>query len=153
LAVRVDAVDTFEGTVLLVELVLAGVVAVTRVREIDTAFGVDGQVVGLVEGLAAERIGEDDNLAFSFGARDTPAGRLTGEQTALAVEEQAVSSGVFAVDSRLAVAVELHDMAIATGQDAEFGVPGRPFPAGAGGGLDFQPDARLENGLIFSGRR
>src|SRR5262249_36780409 len=77
------------------------------------------------------------------------------QQAALLVEEQAVGAGVLAVDLRLAVAVQPHDVAVAAGQDAELGVPRRPLAAGAFTGLGLKRRALLEDGiaLVLVGRR
>src|SRR5437899_9489734 len=52
----------------------------------------------------------------------------------------------------MAGAIELIDMAVATGEDAELWMPGRPLPARAVAGLDLQLGSRLKDRLFGGGR-
>jgi len=62
LAVRVDPIDVLDGAVFLVALLLACRGGVSRIGKVDAAPGVDGQIVRLVVGLAAELVGEATRL-------------------------------------------------------------------------------------------
>jgi hypothetical protein len=87
-AIGVEAVDGHDG-------LFEGFVAeVAGVAEVDAALGVEGDVVGGVEGFAFEQAGEDDAFAGGeVGAGDAAAavvGAFGGEEAALGVEFEAV---------------------------------------------------------------
>src|SRR5262249_45572763 len=152
LAVRVDAIDPLDGAALFIADLHALAIAIARVGEVETALRVECQVVGLIVAFALEALGQDGELAVGLGARDAAQLGLAGEQTALVVKEQTVGAGPLAVDPRATIAVELVDVAVAAGEDAELRVPGRSLAAGTSAGLDLQLRTGLEDHIVGKSR-
>jgi len=111
-----------------------GGVFVERVGEPDVALRIDDDVVGDVEALALERVGEDGESAVGLVAHDA-AGVFGGSafasvEAALGVEREAVRAvGVFAPDGdAVRRRVVTHDAAVLdAGKEKPGSVPGGSF--------------------------
>src|SRR6185369_1992764 len=86
--------------------------------------------IRLIEMFAVVTVCEDRKAAVKFDPANAAEGRLTHDEAALAVEQQAVGAGVLAIDHLLAVFVAPPNMATAAGEEAELGMPRGSF-AGA----------------------
>jgi hypothetical protein len=107
------------------------VLPVLRVGEIDAAFGIDGQVIGLIEALAVVLIRENGNAAITLDASNSAVARFAHNQAAFEVEEQSVGSCLLAEDLDFAIDAASRDVAATAEVEAvTVGAPGRTF-AGA----------------------
>ena len=106
--------------------------AVAGIGEPDAAVGVDDGVVGGVEGLAAEAVGQDGGLAVVLVADDAAVAVLAGDLAALAVEGVAIGVAGGAADhADVAVVLEPAELDVVgdVGPDEVLAdaVPGRPL--------------------------
>src|SRR5207247_409206 len=115
LAVGVDTINALDGFAFAVDDFHAFAVAVLWIGKVNAALRIDGDIVGLVVAFSLEAVGEDGDGAVELGSGDAPQHRLAGQEAALGIEKEAIRAGVLAVDARLAIAVELVDVAIAAG--------------------------------------
>ncbi len=112
--------------------------AVGGVGEPDAAIGMDHDVVGGIERLALELVGDHGDGAIVLIARHAPRAVLAGELPAFEIEGVAVAvAGGVAVDGDVAVLFEAAELAVvgdvAPEEEVALRVPGRPLrPARAG---------------------
>src|SRR5207245_375298 len=131
----INAVNSFDRAALFVADLEAVAAAITRVGEVNASLGIDGQVVGFVEALALIALGERRDFSIELRACNAAQLGFAGQQSARGVEQQAIGTAPRSENPRLAVAVELADLAVPRSQDSQLGVPCRPLPADAAFGL------------------
>ena len=88
---RVDAIDRFLELLGGLEAFVVAVDAVGRIGEPDAAVGMDHDVVGRVQALAFELVGDDGDGAVVFVADDAAAAVLAGKLAAFEIERVAVA--------------------------------------------------------------
>ena len=107
---RVQPVDPGRLLLLLLASLVVGLNAVGRIGEPDRPVGLHDDVVGRVQALALEAVGEHRHFAVEFGAQDAAVVMRAGDQTTLAVARLAVGkAGRLAEDLDAAALRPTHD--------------------------------------------
>ena len=95
-AVSIDAVDPLDGYSRAVFLFDAVAFSVTRVGEINAAFGINREVIGRVEGFAVKRLRDGGEISVGIGSGDDAVTGFGAEDASVVIDEESVraSDGV-----------------------------------------------------------